>query len=77
VRQRTTVRNLNIKELAHVRVFIHVYATKRSTGHESDSSSMTELSTIRTEIKSWERTFKESNGRAPTVDDIKQNNTIG
>lgn len=38
---------------------------------------MAELATVRTEIKTWERTFKESNGRVPTVDDIRQNNHMG
>lgn len=38
---------------------------------------MSELSTVRAEIKEWERSFKEANGRAPTVDDIKANGTIG
>jgi hypothetical protein len=38
---------------------------------------MSELSTVRAEIKEWERSFKETSGRAPTVDDIKANSTIG
>ncbi|KAF8203027.1 hypothetical protein BJ912DRAFT_942642 [Pholiota molesta] len=37
---------------------------------------MSELSTVRAEIKEWERSFKETSGRAPTVDDIKANSTI-
>jgi len=38
---------------------------------------MTDLATVRAEIKSWERSFKETNGRPPSVDDIKQNDAIG
>ncbi|KDR85388.1 hypothetical protein GALMADRAFT_132086 [Galerina marginata CBS 339.88] len=37
---------------------------------------MAELATVRAEIKAWERSFRESNGRPPTVDDIKQNPAI-
>ncbi|KAF9566131.1 hypothetical protein CPC08DRAFT_740806 [Agrocybe pediades] len=37
---------------------------------------MAELASLRAEIKAWERSFKESNGRTPTVDDIKQNPLI-
>ncbi|PPQ64503.1 hypothetical protein CVT26_002042 [Gymnopilus dilepis] len=37
---------------------------------------MSELATVRAEIKAWERSFKSTNGRAATVDDIKQNPPI-
>ncbi|KAF8973595.1 hypothetical protein BDZ97DRAFT_1912076 [Flammula alnicola] len=37
---------------------------------------MSDLSTVRAEIKAWERSFKDTNGRAPTVNDIKANNAI-
>ncbi|CAA7268001.1 unnamed protein product [Cyclocybe aegerita] len=37
---------------------------------------MAELATVRAEIKTWERSFKDINGRAATVDDIRQNNDI-
>ena len=38
---------------------------------------MADLAAVRTEIKTWERVFKESQGRPPTLDDIKVNNAIG
>lgn len=38
---------------------------------------MTDLSAIRAEIKNWERSFKQTRNRPPTVDDIKQDNVIG
>ncbi len=38
---------------------------------------MADLATVRTEIKTWERVFKDSQGRPPTLDDIKANNAIG
>ncbi|KJA25801.1 hypothetical protein HYPSUDRAFT_37273 [Hypholoma sublateritium FD-334 SS-4] len=37
---------------------------------------MADLATVRTEIKTWERVFKDSQGRPPTLDDIKANNAI-
>ncbi|KAF8913045.1 hypothetical protein CPB84DRAFT_1760222, partial [Gymnopilus junonius] len=37
---------------------------------------MSELATVRAEIKTWERSFKSTNGRPPTVDDIRQNPAI-
>ncbi|PPQ65780.1 hypothetical protein CVT24_011997 [Panaeolus cyanescens] len=37
---------------------------------------MSTIATVRAEIKNWERSFKETNGRPPTVDDIKQNSEI-
>ncbi|KAF9477531.1 hypothetical protein BDN70DRAFT_881101 [Pholiota conissans] len=37
---------------------------------------MSELSTVRAEIKDWERSFKEANSRAATIDDIKSNAAI-
>ncbi|KAF8167715.1 hypothetical protein B0H34DRAFT_792410 [Crassisporium funariophilum] len=37
---------------------------------------MADLATVRSEIKFWERSFKDLNGRVPTVDDIKKNNDI-
>ncbi|TFK77286.1 hypothetical protein BDN72DRAFT_891041 [Pluteus cervinus] len=36
------------------------------------AKSMTELATVRTQIKVWERSFKEKHGRGPSVDEIKQ-----
>lgn len=38
---------------------------------------MDDLATVRAQIKSWERSFKEQHGRPPTVNDIKENNHIG
>ncbi|KAF9056559.1 DNA replication and checkpoint protein-domain-containing protein [Panaeolus papilionaceus] len=37
---------------------------------------MADFTTIRAEIKHWERSFKENNGRPPTVEDIKNNAQI-
>ncbi|PPQ67102.1 hypothetical protein CVT25_005703 [Psilocybe cyanescens] len=37
---------------------------------------MSEIATVRAQIKAWERSFKDINGRPPTVDDIKQNPNI-
>ncbi|KAH9486578.1 DNA replication regulator SLD2 [Psilocybe cubensis] len=37
---------------------------------------MAEVATVRAHIKAWERSFKDANGRPPTVDDIKKNPTI-
>ncbi|KAJ3574030.1 hypothetical protein NP233_g2047 [Leucocoprinus birnbaumii] len=31
-----------------------------------------DLATVRAEVKAWERSFKENNGRNPTIDDIKK-----
>ncbi len=36
-----------------------------------------DVATIRAEIKAWERSFKETNGREPTIEDIKKQPTIG
>jgi hypothetical protein len=38
---------------------------------------MAELAIVRTEIKAWERSFKEEHGRAATVDDVKQDDAMG
>ena len=38
---------------------------------------MTDLTAIRAEIKNWERSFKQTRNRPPTVDDIKQDSVIG
>ena len=38
---------------------------------------MTDLGAIRAEIKNWERSFKQTRNRPPTVDDIKQDSDIG
>jgi hypothetical protein len=38
---------------------------------------MDPLSTVRTEIKSWERSFKSKHGRDPTIQDIKSVSSIG
>ena len=38
---------------------------------------MTDLSAIRAEIKNWERSFKQTRNRPPTVDDIKKDGVIG
>lgn len=38
---------------------------------------MSELATVRAEIKAWEHSFKETNGRSANVDDIKANAAIG
>ncbi|KAF8807766.1 hypothetical protein BYT27DRAFT_7256320 [Phlegmacium glaucopus] len=37
---------------------------------------MSDLNTIRAEIKNWERSFKQTRNRPPTVDDIKKDNVI-
>lgn len=39
-------------------------------------SPMDDLATVRAQIKSWERSFKEQHGCPPTVNDIKENNHI-
>lgn len=36
-----------------------------------------DLSTVKTELKTWERQFKSKNGREPTKADIKANPDIG
>ena len=38
---------------------------------------MTDLSTIRAEIQNWERSFKQTRNKPPTVDDIKKDSAIG
>jgi hypothetical protein len=38
---------------------------------------MTDLPSLRAEIKNWERTFKATEGRNPSVDDIKKLPHIG
>lgn len=38
---------------------------------------MADLATVRAEIKAWERSFKDTNGSMPTLNDIKANNAIG
>lgn len=38
---------------------------------------MSERDSVRAEIKSWERQFKAENGREPSVQDIKDNPSIG
>ncbi|KAF5352433.1 hypothetical protein D9756_006039 [Leucocoprinus leucothites] len=35
-----------------------------------------DLASVRAEVKAWERSFRETNGRNPTVDDIKKQQTI-
>jgi hypothetical protein len=47
------------------------------TATTSSSSDMDPLSTVRTEIKSWERSFKAQNGRDPAIKDIKLLPSIG
>lgn len=44
----------------------------RSTNAFLHSLDMAEIAIIRAEIKQWERTFKDENGRNPTVQDIKE-----
>jgi hypothetical protein len=39
--------------------------------------SMDPLSTVRAEIKAWERSFKSQNARDPTINDIKRLSDIG
>jgi hypothetical protein len=38
---------------------------------------MADLSTVRTEIKTWERTFKSINQRDPSIQDIREQPAIG
>jgi len=52
---------------------VPVYPRSRTTL----SSPMDDLATVRAEIKSWERSFKEQHGRPPTVSDIKENKGVG
>ena len=40
-------------------------------------SPMADVATVRAEIKAWERSFKEDNGREATIQDIKDNPAIG
>lgn len=41
------------------------------------SLSFMEATTLRSEIKAWERAFRSDHGRDPTVQDIKENPAIG
>lgn len=36
-----------------------------------------DVAAIRAEIKAWERSFKETNGKEPTIDDIKKQPAVG
>jgi len=45
--------------------------------HIPGDATMAELASVRAEIKAWERSFKEFNGRAATVEDVRQNSAIG
>ena len=40
-------------------------------------ATMSDLATVRAEIKGWERSFRATQGREPTVDDIKRLPDIG
>jgi len=46
-------------------------------GFYSSRSMSSELASVRAEIKTWERGFRNTNGRNPTIDDIKQQPTVG
>jgi hypothetical protein len=41
------------------------------------ASMSSELATARAEVKAWERSFKQENGREPTVDDIRKQPAVG
>lgn len=58
-------------------MYATVHQPRRFCSFPSPSVPMADLATVRTEIKTWERVFKESQGRPPTLDDIKANNAIG
>jgi hypothetical protein len=36
-----------------------------------------DIANVRADIKAWERKFKETNGREPTIDDIKKQPAVG